>query len=155
MLYPGKPGLFLQNIQCYPPPRFIWYKRGKPLDLSSDRYSVSPSGSLGIRRIRSTDMGVYTLKLQMGSAMKETGVKVAAAVDGVDFTEWQGQYHYIISCQSVRLVWDLVMLFIVAILDICRSVSKATQGFLDPGTIHTIYRPLFINQFHVHDFFCQ
>lgn len=92
MLYPGQAGLLLQNIQCYPPGRFIWYKRGKPLDLLSDRYSVSPSGSLGIRRIRSTDMGVYTLKLQMGDEMKDTGVQVAAAVDGVDFTEWQGKF---------------------------------------------------------------
>ncbi|KAK3750401.1 hypothetical protein QZH41_005560 [Actinostola sp. cb2023] len=89
MLYPGQAGLFLQNIQCYPLPRFMWYKRGRPLDLSSDRYSVSPSGSLGIRRIRSSDMGVYTLKIQMGEQMRDTGVKVAAAVDGVDFTEWQ------------------------------------------------------------------
>lgn len=45
-------------------------------------------------------MGVYTLKFQMGGEMRETGVKVAAAVDGVDFTEWQGQCY--ISCGLLR-----------------------------------------------------
>lgn len=93
ILHPGKSGLILQNVQCYPIPKFVWYRRGRPIDLSSsDRYSVSPSGSLGIRRVRSIDMGLYTLKIHQGGKVLDTGVRVAAAVEGVDFTEWQGMY---------------------------------------------------------------
>ncbi|XP_032218332.1 uncharacterized protein LOC116601533 isoform X2 [Nematostella vectensis] len=94
MLKPGAIGLVPLAIRSYPLSKFVWYKRGRPLDMDSGRFSVSPSGSLGIRRVRSVDVGIYTLKAQGGDegVVQDTGISVAVAVEGVDFTVWQESF---------------------------------------------------------------
>ena len=70
-------------------------------------------------------MGLYSLKIHQGEKVLDTGVRVAAAVEGVDFTEWQGMYITELSLAQWTIVsgfWASHSIFHIKIT--CHSPDK-------------------------------
>lgn len=57
----GRNGLIMTSVTGYPRPMYTWTKDGEPLDMSTGRFTVSPTGSLGVIKVKDSDEGRYTL----------------------------------------------------------------------------------------------
>lgn len=60
----GQNGLIETTITGYPRPQYTWTKDSQPLDMSTGRFTVSPSGSLGVSKVKDSDEGLYTLHVK-------------------------------------------------------------------------------------------
>lgn len=51
-------------VTGYPRPQYTWKKDGKPIDMTTGRFTVSPSGSLSIKKVDASDEGQYFLHVK-------------------------------------------------------------------------------------------
>lgn len=60
----SKIGMIEVSVKGYPTPLYTWKKDGLKIDLTTKRFSISPSGSLSIKDVTMLDEGTYELTMR-------------------------------------------------------------------------------------------
>lgn len=75
------PILIKTFIRGHPLPKYIWYRNGKAIDTNSKKYTISPSGSLGIGKGKAAIPGTYNLKIEQGGNVYDPDITVEVQSD--------------------------------------------------------------------------
>jgi hypothetical protein len=75
------PILIKTFIHGHPVPKYIWYRNGKAIDTKSKKYTISPSGSLGIGKGQEAIPGTYILKIEQEGNLYDPDITVQVQSD--------------------------------------------------------------------------
>ncbi|XP_068761085.1 streptococcal hemagglutinin-like isoform X3 [Montipora capricornis] len=86
----GENGTIQLDITAFPPPKYFWYRNGRPVSLRAERKSIDPyTGTMAITNVSTTDAGNYscTVRWKMNSEHEtEDTVDIEVFVVPVSYT---------------------------------------------------------------------